>query len=172
QPSYWRNIRKQLAVKDDRDEEIENGKVFKLNGSAMFDGLESFSLIGELIGNGYKDAMKIVAEEHCKFNSGNHLSFAWETNIHSCYFLNKLYDILPYAQTLVVIGYSFPFFNRDIDRSLFSTMIGLKNIYIQDPYPERIAQNIQPVLSERHRNNNVNIVLLKDTDQFYLPAEL
>lgn len=170
--SYWQSIREQLAVKDDHDEGIENGKIFKLNGSAMFNGLESFSLFGEFIGDGYKEAMKIVAEEHVKNNSGNHLSFAWETDVNSSYLFNKLGDILPYAQTLVIIGYSFPYFNRSIDRYLFDNMRCLKNIYIQDPYPERIAQNIQPVLSNRQRDEKIRIELLKDIDQFYLPAEL
>lgn len=171
-PSYWRNVRKQLSVKEDKDDEIERGKIFKLNGSAMFDGIESFTLFGELVGDGYIEAMKVVAEEHCKHNTGNHLSFAWETDIHSCYFLNKLYDILPYTETLVIIGYSFPYFNREVDRSLFTCMVNLKNIYIQDPFAERIEQNLMPVLSERHRNGNINILLLKDTEQFYLPSEL
>lgn len=63
-------------------------------------------------------------------------------------------------------------FNRQIDRAIFEQLLSLKTVYIQDPNPERIAQNLVPVLSDLHNNTNVKIVQLKDVDQFYLPSEL
>ena len=74
------------------------------------------------------------------------------------------------AVSLVVIGYTFPFFNRNIDRTLFDAMKNLKTIYIQDPNAENLIQNIRPVLSDRH--SQTKIIPLTNVDQFYLPAEL
>lgn len=169
--SYWKEVRKQLGIKDSHDTEFEKGKIFKLNGTAIFDYFHSFSLLGESCGDDFKNTIGPIAEVHSQFNPNNHLYFAWEANTESNYFkeiFNKLFD----AETLVVIGYTFPYFNRQIDRALFDKMLSLKTIYIQDPFAERIDQNIRPVLAPIHKNTDVKIVQLKDVDQFYLPSEL
>lgn len=170
-PSFWRNVRCQLGIKDSHDKETENGKIYKLNGTAMFDYFESFSLLGESCDTDCIEIYSDIAEAHCQFKAENHLYFAWETVPESLYFkdiFSKLHD----TETLVIIGYTFPYFNRQIDRAIFEQLLSLKTVYIQDPNPERIAQNLSPVLSKLHKTTNVKIVLLKDVDQFYLPSEL
>ena len=170
--SYWKGVRKQLGIKDSHDTEFENGKIFKLNGTAIFDYFHSFSLLGESCVDDFKNTIGSIADVHTQFNPNNHLYFAWESSPTSQYF-KELYPHISNAETLVVIGYTFPYFNRVIDRSIFETMGSLKKIYIQDPFAERIHQNINPVLSVTHTSiNKVQIYELKDVDQFYLPAEL
>lgn len=68
-----------------------------------------------------------------------------------------------------VIGYSFPFINRDIDRVIIGNMSHLKTIYIQDPNAEAIDQSLRDVLSE---DNTSKIEYRKNCDQFYLPTKL
>ena len=75
------------------------------------------------------------------------------------------------ATALVVIGYSFPYFNRKIDRLIFENTPHLKKIYIQDKYPERIQQYITPVIPE-DKLAVIKIIPLDDVEQFYLPPEL
>ena len=170
--SYWKEVRNQLGIKDSHDTKFEEGKIFKLNGTAIFDYFHSFSLLGESCGEDFKNTIGSIAEVHSQFNPNNHLYFAWENSPTSPYF-RELYPHISNAETLVVIGYTFPYFNRVIDRSIFETMGSLKKIYIQDTYGERIHQNINPVLSVTHTSiNKVQIYELKDVDQFYLPAEL
>lgn len=169
--NFWRNVRCQLGIKDSHDRETKNGKIYKLNGTAMFDYFESFSLLGERCGTGCKDTYKDIAKVHSQSNPKNHLYFAWESSPESLYF-KDIYSNLHNTETLVIIGYTFPYFNRQIDRSIFEHLYSLKTVYIQDPNPERIAQNLSPVLSVLHYNTNVKIVQLKDVDQFYLPSEL
>ena len=119
-----------------------------------------------------RNQLGIKDSHDSQFNPNNHLYFAWENSPTSPYF-RELYPHISNAETLVVIGYTFPYFNRVIDRSIFETMGSLKKIYIQDPFAERIHQNINPVLSVTHTSiNKVQIYELKDVDQFYLPAEL
>ena len=106
-----------------------------------------------------------------KDNNSCKLSFAWEDDSekNKQYWLN-LKGNTQDAVSLVVIGYTFPFFNRNIDRTLFDAMKNLKTIYIQDPNAENLIQNIRPVLSDRH--SQTKIIPLTNVDQFYLPAEL
>ena len=69
----------------------------------------------------------------------------------------------------VVIGYSFPYFNREIDRAIFAEMPNLKTIYIQDPSPDAVEPSLRAILPE---GSNVKIQHQKDCTQFYLPREL
>lgn len=170
-PSYWRGIRKRLGIKDAYDNNLDQGKIFKLNGTAIFDYFDSFSLLGEECGEGYEGIFPELAKVNREFNPKNHFHFAWETDV-DCQYLREVYRHIHDTETLVVIGYTFPYFNRTIDRAIFDNMLLLKNIYIQDPYAERIIQNIKPVLSDRIFNSNVKIIPLTDVDQFYLPREL
>lgn len=170
--SYWKGVRKQLGIKDSHDSELDSGKIFKLNGTAIFDYFHSFSLLGESCGEDFKNSIAPIAEVHSQFDPKNHLYFAWESSPSSQYF-KELYQHISSADTLVVIGYTFPYFNRVIYRAIFDAMGAIKTIYIQDPYAERIHQNIGPVLSVNHTTiNKAKIFELKDVDQFYLPAEL
>ncbi|MDD4000992.1 MAG: hypothetical protein PHX62_08915 [Bacilli bacterium] len=96
------------------------------------------------------------------------LSFAWEKD--SEYLLsikNKIKD----AQILVVIGYSFPYFNREVDRELIQSMTSLEKIYIQDPRAEDVKESFEatlPLVS----NSKLNYVLRKNLSQFVIPNEL
>jgi len=70
---------------------------------------------------------------------------------------------------LVVIGYTFPFFNREIDRAILDSMPNLEKVYYQDPYASKLINRIQAVKSE---TNNLEIIPYEDKDQFFLPYEL
>jgi len=68
------------------------------------------------------------------------LSFAWETyeqNQLDTFLANRIEltkQMMRDTEILVIIGYSFPFFNRDIDKELIYAASGsLKKIYFQDP---------------------------------------
>ena len=73
------------------------------------------------------------------------------------------------TESIVVIGYSFPYFNREIDRTIFAGIPNLKTIYIQDPNPDAVEPSLRAVLQD---GSNVKIEHQKDCTQFYLPREL
>lgn len=146
--------------------------VIKLNGSALL--YDKFSK--ECIDTHFNNDV-----EHIKYISSlmlnhspdiiNALSFAWEK--YSPDFISKLECTIKDSESLVIIGYSFPYFNREIDKMIFSSMTNLKKIYIQDANPDRIEQSITNLLTPIQRNiNKVEIHKLYDTTQFYLPPEL
>lgn len=154
-----------------------NSSIFKINGSATFREMRS---LGAFCGKGAdQELTESILIELLNYyvigldknNNSCKLSFAWEDDSekNKQYWLN-LEGNTQDAVSLVVIGYTFPFFNRNIDRTLFDAMKNLRTIYIQDPNAENLIQNIRPVLSDYH--SQTKIIPLTNVDQFYLPAEL
>lgn len=75
------------------------------------------------------------------------------------------------SSVLVIIGYSFPFFNREVDSLIFETLKespSLK-IYYQDPDPER---DVKFLYSQFDLKEIVKINHIKNVSQLYLPYEL
>ncbi|MBR4962482.1 MAG: hypothetical protein IKY54_01100 [Muribaculaceae bacterium] len=104
------------------------------------------------------------------------ISFAWDNEkFLTLNFREAIKNAIGDAKTLVIIGYTFPFFNRNIDRMLFDFMPNLEKIYIQDPNANQIIQNLEPIYSRNHpflSKLKNNIIPKTNTDQFYLPPEL
>lgn len=148
--------------------------IFKINGTASFNNWNSLAnfrsnhklnkTILDKIIYAYKDNESL-------------LSFAWETS-------KKKSDDIPTIKTaieqikeariLVVVGYTFPFFNRIVDKSLISSMDYLNKIYIQDPRANEVMQNIDAVLPVHKKKpyEPASIIPITNCDQFYLPPEL
>ena len=90
------------------------------------------------------------------------------------------HDIMAQTEVLVVIGYSFPMFNRKIDKSLMGSMSPnkLKKIYIQDKDLSKIEGRIRTILPPQFNPAMMNgltipiIDPIKDNDQFHLPEEM
>ena len=97
------------------------------------------------------------------------LSFAWER-------FGKLeHDIVEYAkgetsetEVLVVIGYSFPYFNREIDREVIGNMKSLQKVYFQAPDADILKERF---LSIRDDIESSSLLPRFDLEQFLLPNE-
>jgi hypothetical protein len=70
------------------------------------------------------------------------LSFAWgntdntEKELFTSNRLKKAQNIAQETDILVIIGYSFPYFNREVDKEIFKSILqrnSLQKIYCQDP---------------------------------------
>ena len=166
------------CVPNDTMTEADDARVFRINGAGNYYGannIESdvlFAIKNEaLLGKIFRQYC--IANRTKSFSDGClQLIFAWE-KMEFDKRSNVLYNKIADAQVLVVIGYSFPFFNRETDREIFSKMEHLERIYIQDPYAEDIKQFISSVLTEQQRTKLLSdIVTLKNTTNFFLPPEL
>lgn len=148
--------------------------IFKINGTASFNNWNSLANFR----SNYKLNKTILDKIMYAYKENDSLlSFAWETS-------NRKRDDLPTiktavehikeASTLVVIGYTFPFFNRAIDKAIISSMDYLNKIYIQDPKANEIMQNLDAVLPVHKKKpyEPVSINPITNCDQFYLPPEL
>ncbi len=97
------------------------------------------------------------------------ISFAWENAIFDKR-IEIAKSIVKETDYLVVIGYSFPFFNREIDKEIFDTLIEgnkLKKIYYQDPIRtgDFLREQFTIPLT-------VHIAHISDTQNYFVPNEL
>jgi hypothetical protein len=172
------DIRGDLGVLDLKGKEdyapIDNPRIFKINGTANF--LEESSLANRWDGKGLtpQSLFFILNSYHeclIKDFMGDftRLAFAWSHEQNN-QFMDKIKSSVNVASSVVIIGYTFPFFNREIDREIFSSMLYLRHIYIQDPNAVMIKQTIPSVLNSH--NNTAEIIPITNVNQFYLPPDL
>lgn len=153
-----------------------NGVVIKINGSATFENKSTSRHIKEDAKN-MPAALQVIEFYHNTqvdvsqfgLDLKTHLSFAWEDSVNSKNMMDSIRETVSDAEQVVVIGYSFPFFNRLTDREIIGSMTNLKKIYIQDINPGAVSQTIEAVLPADRR---IDIVQVPDYSQFYLPSEL
>lgn len=174
-------IRERLGVYDVKDYEQKHlsqkcCKIIKLNGTANFTREEDWLSFSE--NNAIdENVLKIVLKKYNEcIQSGTcygrlRLNFAWDDRWSEDMLKNKIPQLVHDAQTLIVIGYTFPDYNREIDRIIFENMANLRNIYIQDPLASRIVQGISTVLPQS-RVTKIGIHQRTVVDQFLLPIEL
>ena len=101
--------------------------------------------------------------------NNTNLSFAFDDYEPTEALYKQIDTIMAKTNVLVIIGYTFPFFNREIDRRILSCLPPQAFVYIQDKYPNRIKQNFGAVkgnIPEGH------IKLREETNQFFLPPAL
>jgi hypothetical protein len=153
---------------------VNNFNIMKLNGTAWKPKLGNTRNDGDSNYNGVR--LKMVYDNYIgTMNSGvrnvNFL-FAWdELDRKPENSLNSETEIklrVNEAEILVVIGYSFPYFNRAIDRKIIESMPNLKKIYFQDMDPRKIANAFKAISD----NESVKKELIEYVDQFFLPPEL
>lgn len=153
----------------------KTGRVFKVNGSATYTNGEIVSMIKKYdktsvpiqIIQFYSNSMVDTTDLGFQFKT--HLSFAWEDAPNNENMMQSLNETTKDTELVVVIGYSFPFFNRETDRGIFKGMPNLKKVYVQDVNPDAVIQSLRAVLPPERK---VDIVPVKNCEQFFLPAEL
>lgn len=142
--------------------------ILKLNGTALLYDTDNQSLLDPFYQRGYKTELGYMATlPYGKPNIRNLLSFAWEGPDDT--FEARMRYCMADAEVLVVIGYSFPFFNRMVDKRIFMCMPKLRKVYIQDLNPDNIQESVMNLLEKTHR---VQIEKRDNLNQFFLPPEL
>ena len=152
-----------------------NEQVFRINGSC---GTHPPGHVGESFtgvwnstsSKGWEWGIKLFAEYMSSSSSPeSEISFAWEDSTKSKIMKSQI-EMLE-VPAVVIIGYSFPYFNREIDKIIFNTLsdCGLKRIYLQLPEHdhESVEERIKPLLMKK----DVEIVRKVSLDQFYIPDE-
>jgi hypothetical protein len=157
-------------------ESYANGfKVFKLNGSARIKTANTSSFLLTSFSN-EKEANLVALlngyyEQHRR-KADSELKFAWENEHYSTLIQAARYE-LSKITVLVIIGYSFPFFNREVDKALFAAMHNLEVVYIQDICPEDIEETMQEIEAfELKKKYGLTIYHKKNLEQFVFPKEL
>ena len=150
--------------------------MLKLNGTALFtdSSLETWKADGKQVeritdcfyGGGNE---KPFQYGHKYLTSGIHeplLSYAWEEQNRT-----KLESIIEQrtfdTRELVVIGYSFPYVNNEMDTFIIQNMSKLEKVVVQDKNFEDIKERIEGILEPTRRT--VKIVPKNSLQQFYIP---
>lgn len=158
---------------------IENGynpNIVHLNGTAGFynSGNSYSNLYREI--NNYANSTDILnsfraidfvfdSSKNESLDFSKLMCFSWEQSEVSRKAIEYASIIMANTEILVIIGYSFPFFNRPVDRPLLNSAINLNKIYYQDP---KINGNF---LTQQF-NLKVPIEHVPEVDQFFIPHEL
>lgn len=160
--------------------------ILKINGTALPKSVGSI-FNAPIISYG-KNADKIEIIENIAqvyYKVGNELnsyrsgiSFAWEhTVINENHYLgSNLNKSIVNTEVLVSIGYSFPFFNREVDRLFIGNMEKLNKIYVQGANlddSKNISVRVEAVLNQRKiKGRKIEVIPVGDSSQFFLPPEL
>lgn len=152
--------------------------MIKLNGTAFFkDITHPVKINGEdvaglrdcFFGNGATTNKYQYGGEYAAAGGVLHttLSYVWEPSIDGLFrqhIFNRIHD----TETLIVIGYSFPYVNSDMDSYILESMLGLRNVYIQDPNYEDVKERMMSLIPKK----NIPVHFEKRSDkQFYIPKE-
>ncbi len=98
------------------------------------------------------------------------IMYSWERNpIFELVRTNAL-NATKETEILVIIGYSFPTFNRGLDKKLLQNMGNLKKVFIQSP-EYSIKGVIQRFKSLYASDSEIEIEPITNVDEFYIPFE-
>lgn len=155
------------------DPSFENEK-FKSVSLAQLNGVASFADHGDikecLLTLESSEFMNILNEYLFKKKLQNSIRFVWENPRDSKTLANTFLQMTDRVSIIVIIGYSFPFYNRDADKEIFKQLKergNLRKIYYQDPVLDG-----QQLYSQFNLNQNViEIVHIKQTENFHIPFE-
>jgi hypothetical protein len=96
------------------------------------------------------------------------LSFAWDYGNDEFY--NNIEAKLTGTEILIIIGYSMPFFNREIDRKLIRVMAPTINkVYVQDIYPENVLDSLTSLWPQ---DKTMPSKVINSVEQFYIPPQI
>lgn len=111
--------------------------------------------------NSFFDEMSFMTDSLRKgqINFSSSIRYAWENNDSSD--LGDAQKIMAATNVLVLIGYSFPAYNRNIDKLLFEKMPNLKKIIVHD------ANFNSGFLQDQHGPEVLNKITNWPTDQFW-----
>ena len=145
--------------------------VHKLNGTTKLKDSQYMEEIYNVNGKNEIALGVSILKEYENLISGvkkPNMTFAWENFDDTLPFFKNLKNSISKTEILIVIGYSFPFFNRKIDKFILEAMPNLKKIYVQDPkFSSEIIEKIEGLISGR----KIKLIPKTFTDQFFIPIE-
>lgn len=152
--------------------------LLKLNGTTNLlqdSGFRTFNFFNELDNEITLSTLNTIIRNFAVLRYKKHnvflgLSFAWERGgrVENDIILRSKNETAD-TEILIVIGYSFPYFNREIDREIINNMIDLKKVYFQAPDADILKERF---LSIRNDLKQEQLLSRTDVGQFLLPNEL
>lgn len=162
----------------DNNKDIQSFGLFKLNGSpTLF--RQQFPYRGEDLITEYNGqlgmdqiAKLVQGYVHGLYAKGAYkpgISFAWESHRTTVNVVDTVINNIADAEVMIVVGYSFPFFNREVDREIIQKMTSLNKVYFQSPEADNLIERFHAITEKAA---DMTLVPIRDVSQFYLPNEL
>ncbi|MCX8492425.1 MAG: hypothetical protein ORN54_15315 [Cyclobacteriaceae bacterium] len=156
--------------------DLEETAMVHLNGIAGYYFNEQLSTTLNLFLNQKPKDINEIIEKLLTDKQHKHtlLTFAWERDTEAANILRARIEmakkVAAASDILVIIGYSFPFFNREIDKNIFDSLKEsgkLKRIFYQDPYKTSDFLKNQFDLPD-----TIEIIHITEKDNYFVPNEL
>jgi hypothetical protein len=120
-----------------------------------------FDFYNTAISNSNSDTEKIY----------RNFSYCWENEPTAQRAMERACKQVDEADTLIIIGYSFPYVNRSFDDEILSNLYNVERIIIQDPMSDEnfqlIERRIKKITEKLGRRPEIEHV--KGTNEFVLP---
>ena len=171
-----------VKSKNSTDEDNNCFNIIKINGtvgSKPIFPLTKLYIPTDNLGLKFSNVFDEIVNWYIKIKANNtspDLSFAWEEDINApSSIVNKAVSSCQETAILVIIGYSFPFFNREIDRKIINSMKNLRTVYFQDPDPDSIMTKFRTIRQDILLPGSIEMldfIPYNVTTEFLLPPEL
>lgn len=168
-----------VAQKNANDNpEINKFGIFKLNGTASLyhKPFRNQVYMANQISHGLNgDILREIIDSYATCITRDDvsplMSFAWEAESSGGGVIEKAKIAASNPKALVIIGYSFPLFNRGIDKIIFEQMPGLNKVYIQAKEDDALGVK-ERFLSFWENPASIEVIIRTDVSQFLIPYEL
>lgn len=168
-----------VHIKNKRIEqsELDTFGIYKLNGSTELSSLVpedkniyffNLDISPSLKKSQLETITRMYATAISKEVLISNLSFAWEPSNYEN-FMDNVKEDTGDAEILVVIGYSFPYFNRSVDREIILNMKNLKKVHFQSPDADNLMVRFKSIRTEE---GGLEFLPEEDTMYFFIPDEL
>ncbi len=123
---------------------------------------------------------RIIGYNHTyKASTSTNIHFAWENDDIPLNTRELAKEATKATNILVVVGYSFPVFNREIDRDIINNMKNLEKIYFQIPTEDidgvierfRAIKDFEPIEKRLQEQGRRFIEKITNKDEFFIPYE-
>ena len=115
------------------------------------------------------EAMRKILDLYGSYVNGDlipAISFAWERgSTYQRFYRERVLEALEHTTTLVIIGYSYPPTNMEIDQDLLRVM-KLDEIIIQDKRPDLVKPRILRLMNESPDDRNPKVTMVDRVEQF------
>lgn len=145
---------------------------FNLMGDKITDEIEQ-NIIKEMMFRFYFIEQRIFHISY--YNKDTHddyptIQYSWENNPLFDTVRTNALNATKETEILVIIGYSFPTFNRTLDKKLLQNMGHLRKVFVQSPQ-NTIKGVVQRFKSIYEFTSEIEIEEITSVDEFYIPYE-
>ncbi len=146
----------------------EESSIIKLNGTAWFNPAGSIQAFYEYNTESHNVFWNALKDSHDP-NIKTGIKFSWEQDEIISHYRELAAKKITEADFVIVIGYSFPIFNRETDIQIFSKLPSSAKLIIQGPEEQgnRIVSQMDSIKKGLSKKTSV----VSNLDQFYLPNE-